>query len=1265
MTKDQKNNANFFNGTSRQERRLRALMPENLRIDARELQDLLIEIYATAQRIRFAEPEFPENSTWAAFLEKSPAFLLASILSNRPDAWMERIRKIIRIFYISGKDNESQSCIEAARVIMEMFLLIDDWYSRSVAMIKWKEKTPMNIVLEQAIQTELQPAFLQFRRLIATLEKRTDTDALSLGIFDKMHPLWQAAQPLKDSQPTNGNDEGRPLLMVIEQMRQLFQRLHFTMTLLGKKAEGWFADWLDNHHDHDPQIGLLLSFLQLFLYARDQLNAKPAEHLDYYYFDILKQQLKAPVPDRTVVCFQLADHVKSLVLEKNTPLLAAVNAAGIPSVYTTDEDLFVSNVSVAELRTVHVAKSNLVKTGSSYKLVSGIYAAPVANSRDGLGKPFTGVDRSWPPFGEEQLDKAPSERQMVDAQIGFILASPVLALQEGERTIRMRFEFSTAPMTRFFDLIEDISHNTDRNVEDVAGKIFLDALLIDVSTPAGWFRINRWQVDTLAAWKSYHGITITAFMSVDDPPLADNDPATTGKSFDTRWPLVRICLNPDADLYLYSFLSGLDLEVVSIETEVKGLKNLNLNSDLGPLDGSAPFMPFGPIPVRNSTFLFGNAELFRKRLTDLSVHLEWNRVPDLDGGFAEYYKAYDQEINNDSFMVRLSALSSYNFHPAEAKWQQSFNLFSSEAPDAVVSSHQEIKGIQLSNLRLNPDYSLQHLAPYSNTARSGYFRLQLAEPARAFGHGDYQRLFTAYLLAQAKPARKPTEELTAPNEPFVPVINRIYVDYKASTVMNLRALSSQENDEAAAEKIISLHPFGHQEIYAGGKGLDQGLLPRLEEDGYLYIGLSDVLPGKPLTLYFQIRESKIKQKPWGVNVTGSYLTEHGWEPFKQEQTLSNSTRGFATSGIVRLVMPEQTTLNHTLLPSGLFWIRVAAKGNLEPIGRIIQVHPHAVEAVWVNNGDETHFDAGMVLPGIQGLLHARSEIAAVIQPAEFYGQSPRETFESFYVRTSERLRHKNRAVSIWDIERMVLAAFPFIRKVKCITPMADETILPGQIKVVVIPEAPVTEVTPMLGFYQLTLIRQFLENKLDPFVQVQVVNPVYEKIKVTCSILLVKGLEHEKGKYLQLLHDDLLDFICPWLKSGAIQMDTSISKNEMLAFINGRPYIRFVTGFSMVHIFEDDDEQYTLTDTADLQQSNETLRASTPWSILTPVELHQIEFLNQEDYLLPDVTAIDEMRLGTDFVIAATSADLPVSTDQESRSSQFDDSEESFLIPKT
>jgi len=1237
-----------FTGASQSDRVLHALMPENLRIDTRALPDFLSYALHAAQFIRYYNENNISKEHWGAFLEKDPSVFLASVLENRSAYWDQKARTAFRQFYASELTGRTSACKDIITIILEMSLLLNSWYIKSKALLDNDNDILIHQVLKQAIAPEqnkedgLASMMHAFQSLLFILETEqlVPIDAGIRNSLASLDQIWK--KPAHPNTPLPEDDD--QLKVIVEAMRPVFQRLHFTMVYLEGKTPGWLQFSIERRSNHEPHIGLLLAYVQLLLHVRNQLNEKPREHLNYYYQDILQQQFIPHIPDRTIVCFQLADHMQEYLLEKNTALLAGSNADGIASRYLTVNDLLVAKTRVAALKNVFVAKSNRMKANSSYKLISAIYTAPVADSRDGLGAPFRKGDQGWPVFGAEQEDIAPANRNMVDASIGFVIASPVLLLQEGERTIQVHFSFTSASMSNFFDLIEDISRNTQSSPEHVIIDLFNDAIWVDVSTAEGWRRIQRKQVDATQNWQSAREINLTLFLSEEDPAIVHSMPEILGDDFDTPYPLLRVLLNPNAEKYLYSFIMPLQLETIRIETQTTGMKSLTLRSNAGLLDAATPFMPFGPVPAKNAYLLIGNAELFRKRLTGLRFDIEWNSVPEVEGGFAGHYKEYGAGINNQSFKVKLSALSSGNFFPAEQELQESFPLFNApDLPDAIPYITTEIEVKALEDMRIRPDYNLIQLSEYTPGTRTGYFKLLLYEPNMVFGHHDYPRLFTQYMLSQTKSggilsgsSKSETDQL--PREPFVPIINRLSVSYQAAALFNLRPLETQDNDLAADQKIYTVHPFGKQLIFANGVARERTLFPQFEEDGYLFIGLENAVASKPVSLFFSIRESKYSGRNIRPQLFWSYLYGDRWIDFSHEEILYDTTRGFTTTGIIKLYLPEHIDDEHTILSPGLFWIRVAASGNLLVTGHILDVRINAVEAVWEYNGDDEHLDPVTVLSPIENLAKQRSEIAGVLQVAGFSNGRGLDQWKPFYVRSSERLRHKNRGISAWDIERLVLEAFPSVRRVKCVTSMEYDKIIPGALKVVVLPITDEDELEPQFGFHQLDLIYDFLKSKISPFVQLEVINPVYEKIKITCSILLEPGLEFEKGKYLQLLHDELLHFICPWLKGDNILLGGSISKNEVMTFIKERPYVRFHTRFSMIHIYQNDAE-YDLVDTAQDELSNEILHASTPWSTFTPVQQHLIRFISKEEYALPFPTAIEGMRLGTDFIILEDSTE--------------------------
>jgi hypothetical protein len=1240
MKSSQKHRSISFLGTNQRERTLKALLPENIQIDAREMHEWLAFIAQSAELVQYFNTQNKISGNWAAFLQKDPSVLLALILQARPEKYDNEVRGFVRQFFGAANEKSQAQAFEKLLLkTLDMALEINHWYLQTLQIKYTEQNNPVQEILRKIIQDTLGKELQQLKSLIDLLlqKKAIRLPADTLAKFDPFHDIWDLKNNLKSVEIQLGNSSDW-LNAAIPLTRQVFQHLYMTMVHITQKAQMWFEESLKNEY-HAPHVGLLLGFLELFKHAKNQLNELPKKHLLHYYQDILQQQPRKHVPDKTVVSFSMAKHLDTHLIEKGVLLSAGSNEKGIPSNYQTLQDLLLSKAEIYALKTLYLSKSNTAFVNSSYRLVSGIYAAPFANSQDGTGTPFQTSDISWPVFGEEQLDKNLIDRRMIDAAIGFIIASPILSIREGKREITLQFQFSESSLDILMDLVDDIALNQSKSRSEVAANIFEDAFHIFVSTELEWWPIKRWRMDEPDQWIVNGGFSIFLYLNEDDPAIA----SLSVPSYDTHWPMVQIRLNPDCNIYVYSFCAPLEVEAIQIDVAVKGIKSLTLYNQIGLLDGSAPFQLLGPIPQRNAYLLIGHTELFTKRLTHLAFRLQWNNIPDLEKGFAEYYQEYNAGIDNHSFILKLSALSNYAFHPNDAEQQQNLSLFQAEGPDTPLEENTILDQIDLSKLQLKPDYNLIQLPEYSNQIRSGYFKLQLHKPSVGFGHTEFPRLFSTALIAQSQSGGLfgiGGSDKTAPalpREPFVPTAHYIRADYSARTRLNLKPMESGENDLAANEKIFCLHPFGYEELFAQGVSKGHFLFAPFQEDAYLIIGLINVSVNVPISLYFNIKESKQHFINNSLDLQWRYLRKNKWEDITNEHLLSNSTRKFTTSGIVRFMIPADMDNNNTILPPDICWISIAAKGYLPITGRVLDVHIHAVEAEWVDNNDEAHFNDIENLPSIQGLFVKRASIAEVKQVAPFYDGRPDEDMDAFLVRTSEHLRHKNRAITIWDIERLTLEHFPFLRRVKCISNMEYKELDPGTIQVVAIPRVKYFDKEPMLGYHQLQTIEAFLQKRASPFVKINVINPLYDKLKITCSILLDKSVETQKGQYLQILHEDILHFLCPWLKGhqvkGIIQLGGSIIKNDVLAFIKNRPYVNFVTQFSIVQIAEERNGFFDLTDTAIETAEANIIYASKPWAVFTPVLQHNINFITSSKHIPAEASAIQGMRLGTDFIV--------------------------------
>src|SRR5690606_11105362 len=112
------------------------------------------------------------------------------------------------------------------------------------------------------------------------------------------------------------------------------------------------------------------------------------------------------------------------------------------------------------------------------------------------------------------------------------------------------------------------------------------------------------------------------------------------------------------------------------------------------------------------------------------------------------------------------------------------------------------------------------------------------------------------------------------------------------------------------------------------------------------------------------------------------------------------------------------------------------------------------EVGFVDNGNYAgHLAAALPAKCIGKLKNGLAAVKQVEQPYASFGYALVEQDDAIRTRVAERLRHKDRAQTAWDIERIILARFPAIHKVKCIPHARPGAWLtPDNVTVVVIPD---------------------------------------------------------------------------------------------------------------------------------------------------------------------------------------------------------------------
>ena len=218
------------------------------------------------------------------------------------------------------------------------------------------------------------------------------------------------------------------------------------------------------------------------------------------------------------------------------------------------------------------------------------------------------------------------------------------------------------------------------------------------------------------------------------------------------------------------------------------------------------------------------------------------------------------------------------------------------------------------------------------------------------------------------------------------------------------------------------------------------------------------------------------------------------------------------------------------------------------------------------------------------------------------------------MRVSERLRHKQRAITIWDYEHIILEEFQKIFKVKCINQAGFYTgtgrggflrKLSGHVSVITIPnQNNNTNVNPLRPYTPIGLLNNinvYLKTITSPFVKLHVKNPQFEEIQLDFKVNFYEHLD--VSFYKTQLNNDIEQFLCPWAFNNTrdISFGGKIYKSALINFVEERPYVNYVTCFKMYHFIN----------RTDPPQDVEVAEASTARSILVSYydEDHNIKHL--------------------------------------------------------
>jgi hypothetical protein len=406
-----------------------------------------------------------------------------------------------------------------------------------------------------------------------------------------------------------------------------------------------------------------------------------------------------------------------------------------------------------------------------------------------------------------------------------------------------------------------------------------------------------------------------------------------------------------------------------------------------------------------------------------------------------------------------------------------------------------------------------------------------------------------------------------PNEPWTPIIMEMSIDYTAT---------------ATITDVDLIHLFPYEGTYKPEElESNPTLLPPFCDEGTLFLGLKDLVPGSNVNMLFQLAEATVDSESEREELHWFYLDNNQWKLLREGfEVLDDATNGLTASGIVKFALPANMTSDNTILPKGLHWIKAVIPQNSRSVSETIGIHTQAVRVTFTNEAANDRLRLTNVLPAgsVAKLKEADAFVKKVNQPYDGFGGRLPEDAGHFYVRASELLRHKGRSIQKFDYERLTLEAFPTLFKVKCINHsfglnahkyFNDFPVAPGYVLLAVIPDLnqlkAAVSFEPRAPVSLLEKVKGYLGERTSPFVRLKIMNPRYEKVHLCLKVKLYPG--RDETFYKEKLRQELREFLAPWAvgQYDKLTFGQCIYRSDIVRFLESSDYLDYLLELKMIH----------------------------------------------------------------------------------------------------
>lgn len=764
---------------------------------------------------------------------------------------------------------------------------------------------------------------------------------------------------------------------------------------------------------------------------------------------------------------------------------------------------------------------------------------------------------------------------------------------------------------------------------EIFQKLLGDAFTVTLSTQSGPVAATTTVIRPLGAMASASDATPAKTSAAGigfHLVLEPEKPAITSPTDDsTSAPVMNIRWNQLGRACPISFFERYMFDAIKMSVAVKGVRQVSAFSDDGPVATAQSFLPFGARPTDAATFTISAPEITSKPVSSIALTVDWADLPTTPGGFESHYAHYPKTMFVPEPKVRTAYLAADGWkHDRE----QPLTLFESRGHDGQLQRKWQVK-IDIPGITF-PPLPRQDLKPLKsrNDVKPGAIRLTLQD-AGDFGQAAYPLALVDAMRPRWVPGLGPRK---IPPAPYVPKISTMRLDYTASTTIDLAALDTAR----PGDRVTQVTPFGRRIAFPLDVHWDFGLFPERLGQASLFVQLTGPGSKRRLGLLFDIADSGHQRiAPDVVVIKWHYLTLQGWINLPETAIFSDTTDGLSKSGVVILDLPDDAATPRGAFLGGGVWIAAstdAANFNTHPVLSEVRTN-----GVWAKRaiGHEDHADG----PRQWKFETPLAGLSAPIEASRRAPPRPAETTPHYLARVSERLRHRKRAVTPFDLERLVLEQFPEVWIAKCLPHLtrATPTACPGTTTVVITrhpPDVQTSSPTPRLfDAGTLNKVQTYLANHGADGVHYEVVNPAFDRIHVRAAVRFSPF--RDDGAMAHQLRGFLARILSVWTADDSLgQFGWQLQEPVLRAQIAALDYVEDLTDFSVLHFMSDDAPNYRLADTAKWTDGKDrVIRPSRPWALALSASDHAISTLETSQTIPATQSGIGRLRVGDMLIV--------------------------------